>query len=358
MGECEIVKMTKLALPLILLFGSAAAMPTAPFNESTICAGGHCEKKPLKYERVMDVQPGYQWDDAGGYCGSWATQRATLAKGAWISQKQVRAATSPCGGHDNEILSCNIEEALKNLKIDFDSFDFKNSALPQTQAYYKWLKAHLVAGNAVAWMIMWNGQEYPIYNLKPPAGMYGHVEPVIGIQSNHPLNDTNVYDDDVVLHYTDAGTNTVSRVISTLAGKWAGVGQKASCGGSFLNPYSYCIGNPYGFGWAMKGFTPDMHQALAMPASLHINPWKSEPDTRSGQQPESLKGTLTVTGLSAGMTYAIYRWDTTAEAFADYSDQYKRTSFIADKDTFVFADDKSFLSDGATYYRAVKAESL
>ena len=27
-------------------------------------------------------------------------------------------------------------------------------------------------------------------DLKPPAGMYGHVEPVIGIQSNHPLNDT------------------------------------------------------------------------------------------------------------------------------------------------------------------------
>lgn len=343
-----------LAIPLTLLFSSCSALPTL-FNESTICEGGNCDKKTLKYERIMDVQPGYQWDDAGGYCGSWATQRTTLAKGAWISQKQVRAHTSPCGGHDNEILSCNIEEALKNLKIDFEGFDYKNTPLPQTQAYYKWLKAQLVAGNAVAWMIMWNGQEYPIYDLTPPAGMYGHVEPVIGIQSNHPLNDTEVYDDDVVLHYTDAGINTVSRPISTLAGKWAGPGKKAECGGGLFNHYSYCIGNPYGFGWAMKGFTPDAKQSSAMPAYLHINPWNSEPDTRSGVKPTDLTGTLTVTGLTVGINYAIYRWDTVADAFSDYSDQYKRTAFVATNSSYTYNDEKTFPSDGTTYYRAVTA---
>jgi len=339
-------------LAFTLLCGSSVtALPTL-FNESVICANGACDKKTMKYERIMDVQPGYQWDDAGGYCGSWATQRATLAKGAWISQAQVRAHTKPCGGHDNEILSCNIEEALTNLKIDFDGFDYKNTPLPQTKAYFKWLKAHLAAGNAVAWMIMWSGQAYPIYNLKPPAGMYGHVEPVIGIQSNHPLNDTEVYDDDTVLHYNDAGVNTVHRAISTLPGKWAGPGSRAECG-LF---HSYCIGNPYGFGWAMKGFAPDGKSALAMPASLHIDPWKSEPDTRSGQKPEALKGTLTVSGLTAGSKYEIYRWDTVAEAFTDYSDQYKRTSFTATNGTFVYADDKTFQSDGTTYYRAIKAQ--
>jgi len=348
--------MMRLAVPFAVLFCSATAMPSAPFNESAICEGGNCLKSSLKYSRIMDVQPGYQWDDAGGYCGSWATQRATLAKGAWISQQQVRNHTSPCGGHDNEILSCNIEEALTNLKIDFEGFDYKNTPLPQTQAYYKWLKGQLAAGNAVAWMIMWSGQSYPIYNLKPPAGMYGHVEPVIGIQSNHPLNDTEVYDDDVVLHYTDAGTETVTRGITTLAGKWSGVGSKADCGGSFFHPYRYCIGNPYGFGWAMKGFTPDKKQAAAMPASLHIDPWQSEPDTRSGKKPTSLKGTLTVTGLTTGDKYDIYRWDTVDEAFNDYSDQNKRTSFTATSDKFVYADEKSFSSDGTTYYRAVSSE--
>merc|ERR1719230_1964899 len=141
-------------------------------NESAVCATGLCEKPERKYEWIADIQPGYQWNDAGGYCGSWAVQRATLGKGAWISQQQVRDHTSPGGGHDNEILSTNIEEALKNLKISFEGFDYLHEPLPQQDAYAKWLKKQLVAGNAVAWMILWSGQSYPIYGLKPPAGMY------------------------------------------------------------------------------------------------------------------------------------------------------------------------------------------
>lgn len=107
-----------------------------------------------------------------------------LAKGAWISQQQVRDHTSPCtphgGEHDSEILSCNIEKAWNNLKVDYNAFDFTTNPTPQITAYAQWLKKQLVSGYVVAWMIMWSGQAYPIYDLTPPAGMYGHVEPVVG----------------------------------------------------------------------------------------------------------------------------------------------------------------------------------
>ena len=53
---------------------------------------------------------------------------------------QVRSHTSPGGGHDNEVLSTNIEEALRNLKIDFESFDYEKTPLPQEDAYFHWLK--------------------------------------------------------------------------------------------------------------------------------------------------------------------------------------------------------------------------
>ena len=182
--------MSKLIISATLL-GTALALPRPLLNESEICEGGLCNNVgDFPYERILPAQPGFQWDDAGGYCGSWATQRAALTKGAWISQQQVRDHTSPGGGHDNEILSTNIEEAFKNLKISFEGFDYVNTPRPQQSAYAKWIKKHLVDGNAITWMIMWSGQQYPIYNLKAPAGMYGHVEPVIGIQSSHPLNDT------------------------------------------------------------------------------------------------------------------------------------------------------------------------
>jgi hypothetical protein len=107
--------------------------------------------------------------------------------------------------------------------------------------------------------------------------MYGHVEPVIGIQSNHPLDDETVYDDDVVMHYMDAGIKTLHRKISTLPCKWAGPGHKAECG-----LFSYGISYPYGFGWAAKGFTGDSKAADAARAVLTVDPWDREPDTRNG----------------------------------------------------------------------------
>ena len=50
---------------------------------------------------------------------------------------------------------------------------------------------------------MLNGAHYPVYP-GLPFGLYSHVEPVVGILSDHPLTDENFYDDDVVVHYTDA----------------------------------------------------------------------------------------------------------------------------------------------------------
>ncbi len=329
---------------VLLLADSVLALPRY-HNETTLCKGGFCDKQDFQYERILPVQPGYQWDDAGGYCGSWATQRAVLAIGGWISQQQVRDHTSPGGGHDNEILSTNIEEAFKNLKISFEGFDYNTTPRPQQAAYAKWIKKQLVAGYAVTWMIMWGGQQYPIYGLTPPAGMYGHVEPVIGIQSNHPLNDTNVYDDDTVVHLTDAGVSQVHRKLSTLGGKLQNSGV-ADCG-----LYQYCMCS-YAFGWAVKDFADETSGVV--PASLHVQPFLSEPDTRSGRQPEPLKGTLTVSDLKQGSTYSIYRWDSVDKAFT-YSDDYKKISFQASNTTYVYEDADSFPSDGTTYYRVVLA---
>ena len=329
--------------------GAAAMKMPLWINESTICDGGHCDTPNLAYQWAADIQPGYQWGDAGGYCGSWATQRAVLASGAWISQQQVRDHTSSCGPNDEEILSCNIEEAWVNLKIDYERFDYDKEPLPQTTAYAKWLKRQLVQKRTVAWMIMWSGQAYPIYNLEPPAGMYGHVEPVIGIQSNHPLNDTTVYDDDVVLHFTDGGVETVHRGLTTLPCDWDGVkGHKADCG-----EYKYGVGNPYGFGWAVKGFTHD--EKPLVPASLKIKPWNREPDTRSGEDPIPIAGTLTAMDLEFAHTYEIYRWDSVDEAFT-YTNKYKKVTFTPAEETYVYEDDKPFMSDSATYYRVVKVQ--
>merc|ERR1712166_1178448 len=145
-----------------------------------------------------------------------------------------------------EILSPNIDEALTNLKLKAEHFDYRHETTPQQNAYFKWLKGQLVQNRTVVWMIMWSGSSYPAYNMVLPEGVHGHIEPVIGIQSNHPLTDEVVYDDDVVVHYDDNGYDTIYKPIRELPGNWS-AGSRSECHGGF-----YCIG-PYSYGWAMQG---------------------------------------------------------------------------------------------------------
>jgi len=309
------------------------------------CSAKECQKPVKKYELISNAQPGVQWDDAGGYCGSWSIQRAVMAKGAWISQQKVRNHTVAGGGHDEEILSTNIDLALKNLKIKAEGFDYENTTTPQVDAYRKWIKKQLVAGHTMVWMIMLSGGHYPVYKgLK--YGLYSHVEPVVGILSDHPLTDEEFYDDDVVVHYTDADTNTYYRTMASLPGDYF---LFARCPGNDYLGYP-CINKDRGFGWAMQGF---LDEKESLPISLTLDKWQSEPDTRSGEKPIQLKGTVTVSGLKIGSKYAIYRWDNVADAF-DYSKPHAAPyKFTASKETDAFPDPVSFASDGTTYYRCV-----
>ncbi|CAJ1328223.1 unnamed protein product, partial [Effrenium voratum] len=315
------------------------------------CRAPECSKPVRKFERIATTQPGFQWDDAGGYCGSWSIQRAAMAKGAWISQQQVRNHTVPGGGHDEEILATNIDVAFKNLKIKAEGFDYKNTPTPQVDAYRRWIKKQLVNGHALVWMIMLNGAHYPVYP-GLPFGLYSHVEPVVGILSDHPLTDENFYDDDVVVHYTDADANTYYRTMASLPGSYV---LFAHCPGSDYVGYP-CINQQRGFGWAIQGFLDD---EKALPLALTIDKWQSEPDVRSGEAPAQLTGTLTLSELTVGKKYVIFRWDGADDAFKPSAARVV-LRFTASSATASFTDKTPFPSDGATYYRCRedKGESL
>jgi hypothetical protein len=305
-------------------------------------------KPTKKYERILKTPPGFQWDDAGGYCGSWSIQRAAMAKGAWISQQQVRNHTVPGGGHDNEILATNIDLALSNLKLKAAGFDYKNLPTPQLDSGRKWMKQQLVAGNPLVQMIMLPGGTYPVYpNL--PYGTYSHVEPIVGILSDKPLTDEEFYDDDYIVHYNDAGTAPLYRSMKSLPGK-VQLGF-ARCPGNDgpLFGSQMCLHPEHVFSWAIQDFK-DSKQGL--PASLTVDQWKEEPDTRSGQKPIQLTGTVTIEGLHVGQKYALYRWDSVESAF-DYSQPVSVYRFSASNVTEVYTDHKTFSSDGTTYYRCI-----
>merc|ERR1711939_603783 len=94
----------------------------------------------------------------------------------------------------------------------------------------------------------------------------------------------------------------------------------------------------------------------ALPVSLSISPFASEPYTRGGEKAIDITGTLTISSLTPGEQYDIYRWDSAEEAFM-YKDAHKIKTFTAKEDSYTFEDPTKFLSSSATYYRCIPASS-
>jgi len=50
-------------------------------------------------------------------------------------------------------------------------FPFNSLPTPQSDEYLKFMKKHLVAGNPVIWMVMFNGDSYPDKAVQVGAGL-------------------------------------------------------------------------------------------------------------------------------------------------------------------------------------------
>eukprot|EP00931_Biecheleriopsis_adriatica_P006721 TRINITY_DN108085_c0_g1_i1.p1 TRINITY_DN108085_c0_g1~~TRINITY_DN108085_c0_g1_i1.p1 ORF type:complete len:384 (+),score=50.81 TRINITY_DN108085_c0_g1_i1:61-1152(+) len=322
------------------------------------CNSTLCEQPARAYTKMLPMQPGVQWMQHGGYCGAWSVQRAVLAKGAYISQQQVRDHAKFGGGHDEEILNTNIDGALERLKIKAEDFNFNALPTPQSDAYLRFMKKHLVADNPVIWMVMFGGDSYPDpgYTMDNQTnGVYGHIEPVVGIMSDNPLTDEAVHDDDIFAYFDDASKQTFYATASKVAGT-CNFGDHKTCRASCptgLFGMGQCVWKQRGYIYAIQDFA-DEHDAV--PASLSISPFASEPYTRGGEQPIEITATLTAVGLKTGSKYDIYRWDSAEDAFV-YNDANKIETFTASEETHIFEDPTKLLSNSATYYRVVPASS-
>jgi hypothetical protein len=313
------------------------------------------EQPSRKHQKILPMQPGIQWGQHGGYCGAWSIQRAAMFKGAYISQQQVRDHAEFGGGHDEEILNTNIDGAFKKLHIKAEDFQFNVLPSPQSEEYMKFMKRHLIADNPVIWMVMFDGASYPDagYSMDNQTnGIYGHIEPVVGILSDHELTDDTVYDGDVFAYFDDASKSTHYADRDQVPGQcnfgsWSST-CTAQCDTAY---YGQCVWDQHGYIYAIRDFTDDR---TAVPVRLSISPYASEPYTRGGETPIDITGTLTISSLTAGSKYDIYRWDSAENAFV-YTAANKIETFTATQETHTFKDPNTFLSSSATYYRCVPA---
>jgi len=210
-----------------------------------------------------------------------------------------------------EILNTNIDGAFQRLHIKHENFEYNVLPTPQADEYLKFMKRQLLADNPVIWMVMFAGSSRPEpgYTMDNQTnGIYGHIEPVVGILSDYDFSDETVHDDDVFAYFDDSSKKTHYVTASKVPGRCDFSGGKSHCRASCPTGFfGQCLWDQRGYVYAIKDFT-DEHDAK--PASLSISPFASEPYTRDGKaKPITIFGTLSVSKLEIGSTYDIYRWD-------------------------------------------------
>merc|ERR1712176_518236 len=191
----------------------------------------------------------------------------------------------------------------------------------------------------------------PYPNSNPNGGHFDHVEPVIGIFSNHSLDDPEVYDDDWVLHFSDQDLETYYRRFSTLEDDTRMEGNCKNAGAGFGKNEMYpCLYDQVDYGLAVTGLDTKLPTLRVV---LDVDR-QEEPNVRMWQRPVELHGTVTVTGLQAGRAYILYRFKGTQalpESNFDSGYEYKYP-FVSQSATWRFEDPNAFESNGATYYVA------
>jgi len=250
-----------------------------------------------------------------------------------------------------EVMPINVAYTGQHLKLKYDEWDY-NQGSPQATSYKKWLKSHLIKGNCIVWFPICKGDGHDCYKGScPNGGQCDHVEPMFGIYSNHSLDDSTVYADDWILHASDQDYEPYFRPMSTLEDDLRMEKNCRNAGSGFGKNEMYpCFDEKVTYGMAVTGINVEG----TLPVSLVVD-INAEPNIRSGGRAKAVHGKVTVSGLTSGKSYTLYRYKSTASlpsrppfaTGAEYTHD-----FTASGPSYVYSDPNSFLSSSATYYLA------
>lgn len=298
----------------------------------------------LNQTAMLDLPPRLMWgwgDGLSGYCGSASIQTAALYYGNWLTQDAIRGTTGGHSAKDQVLLGVNAEAAASKMHLNITAWDF-NRAQPQADAFLKWSKEGLSAGEPIIFGVFMVGDD---------DGDYDHIVPMVGFDAD-------------TIYFNDLHANqTTSKKIAQLVTSRKGCNRK---GVTSMRRYhsvqdgsvqfEYCLPKQVDYGMRVHGIVDGGGETL--PAKLIMGSWY-EPDYSSEDQlhetPVTLGATLRISGLTAGETYAVLRYDS--------ADVVPKSDFLAgayvDKQTFSASNSEhemqvSFQSDSTTFYRCVR----
>ncbi|HEV2361493.1 MAG TPA: hypothetical protein VGS21_07315 [Acidimicrobiales bacterium] len=316
------------------------------------------------YAISLPVPPRLQWNANNGYCGEVTFISAGLHFGQYLSQYDARAIASN-GTPQYELkaqllLGVNDTHAASQMRLA--STAWTPGAGSTASSFLTWVKTQVIEGHPVAIGVYTN--EYLFYgSTNPNAGdpQYDHIVVVTGIKSAHPLTLPAAYYATDQITFSDNGlwTGTASGrpqySFSYVFGSFQATRQQANA--KTGNIYSLAD-TARDYGIALTGVADPGNETMPVSVSTSVN--YEKPGIRNGSTvrpaPMPLTLTVTVSGLTPGRSYDLYRYDSvtvvpTASFNANAAAASQAWSFSATAGTWSLT--QQIQSNEEVVYRAV-----
>lgn len=222
----------------------------------------------------------YMWQNGNGYCGECSLQIAGISRGFWVSQDQARKLAG-----SEALLGVNYDTMLNKLHLTHVNYSNSGSGATNRQNFLQWIRDGMAAGKPVIFCV----KTHDTWGGDPD---YDHII-IAHCVSGHA---SGYYGTDI-LRYSDHFDGVES---SMTFDQWAN-------GYNTPSQYYYLPqGTQYGTRiTAMDG------DSETLPISFTV-PSQTEPNVTQGESPVSMSATVNMSGLTAGTTYSLLRWDATS----------------------------------------------
>jgi hypothetical protein len=314
-------------------------------------------------QRLLELQPRLQWRNNYGYCGEASLIAAGLYFGQYVSQFDARAIASDNANQSEEnsqlLLGVNDTTAAAAMRLKVTSY--QQPAKPDAKGFLTWVRSAVARGSPVAIGIYMN--ETRFYGSKDPNagdGEYDHIVPVTGVTSNAAWGDSAYHGDDI-LQFSDNGLwdkpSPPTYAFTTRFDDFLGSRTEANAANA---PVYSLTDQGANYGLAVAGVLDDDGVLLPVRAATDPN---SEPAIADGSnqrpEPTALNLTVTVSGLTPGVAYKLYRYDDFGEVpsarFNALADKAAEAQNIQIHSGSTFTTTRRIQSNEMAIYRAVPA---
>lgn len=247
-----------------------------------------------------DIPPRLQWDANFGYCGETSFISAGLYYGQWASQYEVRAIASdgiPQNRQNSQLLlGVNAMHAAKVMHLTIVRW---NAASASPLSFLAWVEQNVALHRPVILGVYTN--EYKFYrHTNPNAGdsSYDHIVPVVAAGGGK-------------ITFSDNGLWGPPRPYLFTYPYSSFARTRAQANARSAPQYSLPSG-VRDYGIAVVGVSDPRRETLPVRVDTNVNYEKPKMRNHSSVRPKAMPLVLTVTvsGLTTGATYKLYRYDT------------------------------------------------